>query len=575
MKRSASFVISALIASAQGCGDSQPSTPTLDAGGEPDAIPLPETKCTLEGDYQSVRMPAEDGAELQTYYWIPTCDDGRTRHPALLFRTPYCDDTLSCAVDYQAVYARRFAERGYAFIFQESRGTARSSGTFHPFSDEFRDGKTAAEWIHAQEWFDGKLGTIGPSYAGFTALATAAAAGDLVSAVVADGAPGDLYRGWFREQGGVINSDLIDWLYLIEHGDWPPEPFYIAFTNVAPLADADVVLLGHDDPLWNAYIDAYGDPTRPFWQEASLAPRFRDLCVPILHIKANEEIWTGPTLNYEGIAREGCGGAGNPDQWFIFGTEQHGGLTNGSDSEVSQPAFNLMYDFLDRYLKGIDAALPANKLLVRFERTTTWQAKASWPPADAIELQLYLRNVSDNTMGMLETTTGDYPIATYASSPIHDDICGSGSEQLVYITDPLPSPLDIFGNPRVRLWIRTNVVDADFFALLLSENATLSNYRLMTMGYQRLSFRGPDGQSSGPAEPNTIQEVEIEMFPLAYEIEAGRILTLVVTSSMCGRNVNHHTGGPLSTDTTFADATIEVFADTAHPSALVLPITAN
>src|SRR5439155_23083728 len=65
-----------------------------------------------------------------------------------------------------------FAARGYRYVLQACRGTDGSGGT-HSYFAEASDGRATADWIAEQLWFNGKLGSYGASYMGFTQWALA------------------------------------------------------------------------------------------------------------------------------------------------------------------------------------------------------------------------------------------------------------------------------------------------------------------------------------------------------------------------------------------------------------------
>jgi predicted acyl esterase len=65
-----------------------------------------------------------------------------------------------------------FAARGYRYVLQASRGTDGSGGT-HSYFAEAGDGRATADWIAERSWFDGRLGSYGASYMGFTQWALA------------------------------------------------------------------------------------------------------------------------------------------------------------------------------------------------------------------------------------------------------------------------------------------------------------------------------------------------------------------------------------------------------------------
>jgi len=492
-----------------------------------------------------------------------------------LLRTPYSWGTDSFVQAYETAYAKRFAERGYAFVMQECRGTGRSEGVFYPFRNEYGDGKDTVQWLAAQDWVDGKIGTIGPSYKGFTALAAAAAAGDLVSAVVADGAPGDFYRGWPREQGGAVDIGTMSFLYLMDHGDFPTElSLFETYSAYTPLVDADQAVLGHDSPYWNDFVAAYDDPTQQFWTQTSLSSRFEDICSPVLHIKAHEEMWTGPRLNYIGIQSAGCDGAGNDQQWFVFGSATHGGLSNGTDGPECEPAMELMYDFLDHYLKdGNTVELPEQRFWLRLAGTTDWHSVTDWPPFTTAQEFFLVPNGGGSKYGALSTVAPSLATTlSYQFDPATADPCSSSYGDYVYFeSSNLAEPLDVVGVPRLRLFIKTTAIETDFVGVLFAVDPVSMEYDFVEQGTVRTRFLGVDGAPSGPIVPNTVYELSMEFPALSHRIAAGHRFGVRIASAKCGVNMNHNTGGPIATDTTTVAATQQVLFGPQHPTALIWP----
>jgi putative CocE/NonD family hydrolase len=54
---------------------------------------------------------------------------------------------------------------------QGARGCFDSEGDFGPHVNEAADGQATVDWISQQPWFNGVLGTWGPSYLGYTGWA--------------------------------------------------------------------------------------------------------------------------------------------------------------------------------------------------------------------------------------------------------------------------------------------------------------------------------------------------------------------------------------------------------------------
>ncbi|MCY4088007.1 MAG: CocE/NonD family hydrolase [Actinomycetia bacterium] len=114
----------------------------------------------------NVRVPTRDGLTLATDLHRPAVD-GRAADgpfPTVLLRTPY-DRARPPLV----LTARFFAARGYIFATQDCRGRFDSDGEFRFLFNEHHeglDGHDTVEWIAAQPWSNGKVGTTGLSFEG-------------------------------------------------------------------------------------------------------------------------------------------------------------------------------------------------------------------------------------------------------------------------------------------------------------------------------------------------------------------------------------------------------------------------
>ena len=120
---------------------------------------------------RDVMVEMRDGARLATDLYFPALNGKPApgAFPTILERTPY--DKLAAR---QTSKGKFFARRGYAVAIQDVRGRFNSEGDWKPFYDEARDGYDTVEWLGTQDWSDGKVGTMGDSYAGSdqAALAT-------------------------------------------------------------------------------------------------------------------------------------------------------------------------------------------------------------------------------------------------------------------------------------------------------------------------------------------------------------------------------------------------------------------
>ena len=106
---------------------------------------------------RNLRVAMPDGITLATDVFHPMRDG---RYPTLLLRLPYGRRGFDTVGEV-------FAERGYNTVVQACRGTGGSDGDFDPLTDERQDGLATIAWIVRQPWYDGRLGTTGPSYLGY------------------------------------------------------------------------------------------------------------------------------------------------------------------------------------------------------------------------------------------------------------------------------------------------------------------------------------------------------------------------------------------------------------------------
>jgi uncharacterized protein len=157
---------------------------------------------------RGVDVPMRDGAVLRADVYLPA---SAGPHPTVLMRSPYgrgAGFALPMAVPY--------AERGYAVVLQSVRGTFGSGGDFSPVINEEHDGQDTVAWLRGQEWFDGRLATLGPSYLGYTQWALALDPPPELKAMVLHIGPHDLGQAGMID-GAFQLTNLAIWTDLVAH----------------------------------------------------------------------------------------------------------------------------------------------------------------------------------------------------------------------------------------------------------------------------------------------------------------------------------------------------------------------
>ncbi|NUS58335.1 MAG: CocE/NonD family hydrolase [Streptomycetaceae bacterium] len=107
---------------------------------------------------ETVPVTMRDGIRLATDLYLPP----RLPAPVVAVRTPYGRDADRLVAPFMS-----FARRGYAVAVQDLRGTGDSEPDDHDFYVfEPEDGHDFVEWVSAQDWCDGFIGSVGGSYVG-------------------------------------------------------------------------------------------------------------------------------------------------------------------------------------------------------------------------------------------------------------------------------------------------------------------------------------------------------------------------------------------------------------------------
>jgi uncharacterized protein len=374
-----------------------------------------------------VRM--RDGVHLATDIYRPMQDGVPLsgRFPVILERTPYGKTVVSRSeltlndpvAKSRADVARYFVARGYIVVYQDCRGRYRSEGEFVKYLSDGLDGYDTCAWIVDQPWCDGKIGTMGLSYAAHTQGALACAGAPGIAAMFLDsGGFADAYQDGIR-QGGAFELKQVTWAYraALESPSVVNDPLRLRALKAIDIKGWFARMpwkRGHSPlslaPEYEAYTyDQWEHGTFDgFWKQLGIyAAGFYDQFVdaPMVFMSA----WYDPyprsaTDNYAALSKRKKG----PVR-LILGPWTHGdrSVTFAGDVDFGPAATldnNLAADFLalrlrwfDRWLKGIDngvAAEPAVRIFVmgggsgrrnaagRMEHGGRWRAESDWPLPD-------------------------------------------------------------------------------------------------------------------------------------------------------------------------------------------------
>jgi putative CocE/NonD family hydrolase len=183
-------------------------------------LPTPKHEVRLE---KSVMIPMRDGVKLSTDLYWPVGVTGKL--PIVLARTPYDKNTYRTV---SRTFPHIFAGQGLLVAYQDTRGRFESEGEFEIQGHDQEDGYDAVEWLAAQAYSNGKIGTYGCSYVGDTQIMMARARPPHLAAQIPQAAGssvgpiGGRYHNFGVFFGGVFELAAgAGWFY-----DWGMRYFY-------------------------------------------------------------------------------------------------------------------------------------------------------------------------------------------------------------------------------------------------------------------------------------------------------------------------------------------------------------
>src|SRR5271154_1375419 len=167
---------------------------------------------------RDLMVEARDGVRLATDVYRP---ESAGPFPVILERTPYDKSAPSrseiTAADpkprSREVVARHFVDAGYAVAYQDCRGRYHSEGSFTKYLSEAADGYDTLAWLVEQQWCNGRIATMGLSYAAHAQMALGCLAPPGLAAQYLDcGGFSNAYRSGIRH-GGAFDLKQATWAY--------------------------------------------------------------------------------------------------------------------------------------------------------------------------------------------------------------------------------------------------------------------------------------------------------------------------------------------------------------------------
>jgi uncharacterized protein len=533
-----------------------------------------------------VKIPMHDGVRLSANIYRP---DAAGKFPVLLMRTPYGNGGAGNA---EANYG---ASRGYVVVIQDTRGRYESEGIFDAMQPEALDGYDTQQWIGNQSWCNGKIGTFGGSYVGFTQWMPAPLRSPYLVSMFPVVTFSDLHDVVYQD--GAFRLDLFGpWSFEMTH------PYTVKLDSLMkqtdkimmtlPLIDQDKVL-GWKIPFLRDWL-SHPEHDR-YWDRTSVGEGYSNITASVYAIGGWYDILLKGTINnYLKMTGSGIAPEIRKKQKLQIGPWVHdegkrkvGELDFGEEAVLDESG--LMLRWFDNQLKGIDNGImkePPVKIFVMGENK--WRFENEWPLA-----RTQFRNYYFHGRGMANSRTGDgyldvkLPGKEPADKFIYDPadpvrtVGGMGpydqqqvemrKDILVYSTPPLKEDIEVTGPVNAVVYASSTARNTDFTAKLVDVYPDGRAMRICE-GIIRADHRTPSGLPSN-IEPGKIYKYTIDLWATSNVFRKGHQIRVEISSSNFPRfDRNLNTGNYFAADATMISAGQTVYHSEEYPSCIILPV---
>jgi hypothetical protein len=581
---------------------------------------------------RSFYLHMRDDVKLAVTLLLPKSLPAGERVPTLISQSRYWREMeLRPPLDWFVspdIFVRRlygykpfFVRRGYAIVLVDERGTGASYGCWvAPWhSDTLEDSRQVVDWIIAQPWSNGRVGSYGISYLGTTAEQYAALCHPAVRAALPMfnhpdpfldvGYPGGVFNQRFVRAWDEMSRELDSNHVPAEFG----LPARLLLRGVRPV-DRDrrrrelrQALLSHN---CNTNVFSLGEAI------SCRDDRMGEVQVSVEDISLERY---RNELEQTQTAVFGWGSwmdAGTADavlrrfaaypscQRAVIGAWEHGGTAHSSPyskpDRLAEPPMEAQWSemlrFFDAYLK--DGAEPLSESVLFYYNLgeETWKRTPVWPPAGTRPQRWHLsrgRQLLPQPPGD-ETGVDVYEVdfnastgernrwwelgGVFGKSVAYPRRAEAAAHLLVYLSPPLERDLQITGHAQIILYLSSSESDGAVYVYLEDVHPD-GQVTYLTEGQLRLVHRkpgseAPPGYSPGyshtfrredvlPLVPGQVEEVSFSLLPVAALVRKGHRLRLGIAGHDQGTFVRlPATGNPA----------LSIFRTSLYPSCIEIPV---
>ncbi len=474
--------------------------------------------------FEDVQIPMRDGESLAAFLRRPV--DPACRMPTILLQTPYNKENARALWFADSTGEPLFDSRDYAFVVVDWRGFFGSrDAAVQGTQPHGLDGYDTVEWIAAQPWSNGAVGTWGVSALCAQQYKTAAEQPPHLAAMVPIFCQANTTYDQYYP-GGVLRREYFDFIAGYYGGgdlilDHPTrDALWRAIEGLLDLARIQAPCL-----VVAGWYDLFNTGTlRDFRQLQTSGPA---------DLRDEHRLLVGPWIHFAAGGESQAGGQALDEQELRY-----------CDTDKRIQADSLA--FFDYHLRGLDgpaAGWAAARWLTGGDRV--WEDGPRWPPIGAQVWPFYpaagglLAGQAPAGGELSFPYDPDDPSPTVGGSTLLPSLDHGPRDQapviaradaLTFASAPLLENIRLRAAARVSLRVSTTGADTDF-AVRLTDVDPDGVHLLVGEGMGRLKLRDDLG---APAEvqPGQVYDLEITLAnELAYTFAAGHRVGLIVSSS--------------------------------------------
>lgn len=553
---------------------------------------------------KNFKCPMRDGVLLATDLYLP---DEEGAYPVILMRTPYnkngfCNDPLYSHYD-------EYVAKGYVVAIQDCRGTCASEGKINlNGGNEKDDGYDTIEFLAAQPFCDGNVGTFGLSYFGYTQAAAAFGAPPHLKAACPFMCGSLASFGTSRMQ--TIASFHLGWAYgqLLERADtyFPDEEFRKQivpvlrenyeklgeYSRVLPMNQNPAALIS-GVPMLRDYIDLVeGVEKKEFWDSINSPMSYDAMHTAMLFGTGWMDGACNSTIENFMAARRSEDAYTRENARLLIGPWTHGGVLPSQIEDINfgdentgenQDVAGMMLRWFNRYLKNERDDCFDGRVRYFIMGSNDWHTSQEWPPREADPVRWYL-----SEGGKLEKAipqSGEIKMIYDPENPAPSALVDqkkrslmadwseiSGREDVVeFASDVLEEDMTIAGSLNMCLYAAADVPDTDFVCRL-TDIAPDGYQRQIAVGYVRARHRKGLFQNDFLTPGETVC-YEFGLGHTGYCMEKGHAIGVQVMGSLfpaINRNLN--TTEPPALGSTWQIAHDRIFFGGKCASCIEIPV---